>query len=261
MPVKDADPEAATLTDAFSAAMDAPPAPREPAAPPAIDPDAPHGRDEETGEPLAPFGLTKEGRPRKSAAGRKPGRDDQPRTGEVTRPKADEPKAGRMLLEPKNFAAPLGELADSAWMALTFGAQLPLGQIPLLSRLPAGKGRTLGELLTSATLRIEAQAALLMSNRDGLVAAVNISAQHSPRARRLVERLEAGDITWCLMAGTLAAPFLVQTRMLWAGQLSVEQLAEGNRREFKDFTDRLLAQVADQAALAEAAAAATAGRG
>lgn len=58
MAVKAADPDAINLDEAFREAMSAPAKPREVAAPPELDREAPHGRDDD-GKPLAPFGWTK----------------------------------------------------------------------------------------------------------------------------------------------------------------------------------------------------------
>src|SRR6266568_4553308 len=71
MTVAQADPRAQALDEAFAGAMGAAPKPKEPPAPPETDRDAPHGRGED-GEPLAPYGLTRDGRPKLSPAGRKP---------------------------------------------------------------------------------------------------------------------------------------------------------------------------------------------
>jgi hypothetical protein len=77
MPVKEADPRAQELDEAFAAAMSGPARPREAPPPPEVDRDAPHGRDED-GTPKAPYGLTRDGRPKLTAAGRK-AKNDQPR--------------------------------------------------------------------------------------------------------------------------------------------------------------------------------------
>ncbi len=84
--VPPASPDAVDLTGStareldaeFARAMEGPSAPREPGAPPEVDPDAPHGRDDD-GQPLAPYGLRNDGRPRLTAAGR-PSRDSRSRT-------------------------------------------------------------------------------------------------------------------------------------------------------------------------------------
>jgi hypothetical protein len=78
-PVKNADPEAKSLDDAFTAAMGVTARPREPAAPTDIDPDAPFGKDS-AGAAIAPYGLTKDGKVRRSNAGRR-SKDDMPRIG------------------------------------------------------------------------------------------------------------------------------------------------------------------------------------
>src|SRR5579859_8301224 len=70
---------------------------RSPAAPPDVDADAPHGRDD-AGQPLAPFGRNKDGSVRRTRAGRKP-KEDQARTGPAA-PAAPEPGKGKP--EPRN---------------------------------------------------------------------------------------------------------------------------------------------------------------
>src|SRR5215469_5558138 len=115
MPVKEADPNAKSLDDAFRTAMGAPAKPKEPPAPPLVDKEAPHGRDDD-GNPLAPYGLNKDGSVRKSAAGR-PAKDDQARTA----PAEPDPKdAGKskdavQLAEPGQYFKPLSETADGLW--------------------------------------------------------------------------------------------------------------------------------------------------
>jgi hypothetical protein len=233
MPVKAADPSARALDDAFAGAMGAPARPKEPAAPPELDKDAPHGRDEATNEPLAPYGYTRDGAVRKSAAGRKSASaDDKARTGP---PAVPVPPPGKPL-EVKDFSESLTETADSAWLLLTFAAQLPLEKIPILPRIPVSKTRKIGDYLAGAELRLHAQAAILHANKVQLVAALNIAAQNNAQARRLAEKLETGDVTWVMMFGAMVAPFLAQSRALWTGELDVRQLAESNKASFEQWT-------------------------
>lgn len=247
MPVKEADPAAQSLDSAFAEAMGAPPKPREPAAPPEIDAEAPHGRGDD-GKPLAPFGYTKEGKVRRSAAGRK-SKDDQARTAPAAVPAVPDrkdpvPAAG------KDYSRTLTETADGAWVAMTFAGRLPLAKIPLLAKIPAGKGRTLATVLDGAEVKLQAQAALLSQNKRGLVAAVNLAAQNNARARRLAEKLEGGDATWVILAAAMAGPFLLQTQALWSGKADAKELAKANDQEFDEWMDGmtgLLAQVAAEA--------------
>jgi len=237
MPVKEADPAAVSLDAAFATAMGAPAKPKEPAAPPETDPDAPHGRGED-GEPLAPFGLTKEGKPRRSTAGRKP-KDDQARVSPAAgQPPAGEVKTGTVVGK-KDYSGALGETADSLWVALTVLGQLPLDKIPLIGRIPAGKGVTLGSRLAGAEVKLAAQAHILAEYKAPMVSALNLAAQNNARARRLAEKLETGDATWVLMCGALAAPVLVASRELWAGKLDTAALAEANKAEFGKWMEQL----------------------
>jgi hypothetical protein len=235
MPVKEADPGARSLDAAFAEAMGAPAKPKEPGAPPEIDPEAPHGRDD-AGAPLVPYGRTRDGKVRKSAAGRK-SKDEEPRTGPA---QPDEPKTGTVVAEPKDYSGALSETGDSVWLALTVLGQLPLEKIPLISRIPIGKGVTLGSRLAGAEVRLQAQAAILDGNKAQLVAALNIAAQNNARARRLAEKLETGDITWVMMCGAMAAPFLVQTRQLWSDPaVDVQALARSNEETFRAWVQQI----------------------
>lgn len=251
MPVKEADPAATSLDEAFAAAMGAPAKPKEPGAPPEIDPEAPHGRDD-NGAPLTPYGLTKEGKVRRSAAGRK-SRDDQPRTAPPSSAPAV-PDGKKAAAAAKDYSKALSETADGLWVLATFAGRMPLARLPLLAKIPAGKGgKTLATVLDGAEVRLQAQAALLSENKPGLVAALNIAAENNPRARRLAEKLETGDVTWVIVAAALAGPFLLQTQALWAGKLDEKELAAQNEKHF----DEWRTEVAEgMAALAELGAAA-----
>lgn len=238
MPVKDADPAASELDAAFAEAMGAPARPREPDAPPERDPDAPHGRGDD-GQPLAPYGWTKEtknrpSRPALTPAGRK-SKDDQARTG----PADPGPAKEGTIVSPRDYSRSLGETADGAWVVLTFGSQLPLEKIPLIGAVPVGKDRRLRDVLAGAGDRLAAQAALLHEAKPSLVAAMNLASQNSAAARRLCERLETGDVTWVMMCGALAAPFLMASRELWGGNLDPKALAAANQVHFKAMVDEL----------------------
>ena len=200
MPVKAADPDAAPLDAAFAAAMGAAPKPKEPAAPPEIDPDAPHGRDDQ-GEPLAPYGLTKDGKVRRSAAGRRPAADDKPRTA----PAAAAPAAsdGKPAAAPKDYSGTLAETADGVWLCLTaagqFGPRLPL----LGKHLPGPK--------------LAASAFVVHESRPRLVAAMALAAEHNTKARLWCERLDTGNATWLLAFAALALPVAGAMAAVWQG--------------------------------------------
>lgn len=236
MPVKEADPAAAGLDAAFAEAMGAPARPKEPAGPPEIDRDAPHGRDE-AGAPLAPYGLTKDGKPKRTAAGRRP-RDDQPRTGPVVPPPPPAPEpAGQ-----RDFSGPLGEFADAAWFGLT-GLGTIGAKIPLIGRyVPQEK--------------IAAEATVFRSQKDRLIISVNIAAQHNAKARRFAEHCADGTVSWVVMCGFMAMPFLAMSAAVWQGDKalaerelpSLAELAKRNETEMDAFISDLAGQLEATAA-------------
>jgi hypothetical protein len=253
-PVKDADPAALGLDEAFNAAMGAPARPKEPAAPEDVDPEAPFGR-EEDGTPKAPFGMTKEGKPRRSAAGRRP-KEDTPRTAAAAAapagtgaPSGAEPKAAH------DYSAALSEFGDAVW----FGASA-LGKggsaIPIVGKfIPERK--------------VAAQAAVFQSYKPNLVKAVNLAAQHNAKAARWAASIETGEITWVMMVGFMVMPFVTMSAAIWKGDealaridenLTVERLAEQNDvkldKYLKDIGEQLdaLAAAAQLQALADMSA-------
>lgn len=246
MPVKEADPGAQELTAAFGAAMGATPAPREPDAPPEIDPEAPHGRDE-AGEPLAPYGHTKDGRVRKSAAGRRArDADDKPRTGNVVPPATGgTPAAAGAEVAEHDYRPSLTELGDAGWIALSaIGIAGPA--IPIVGKwIPTDK--------------ISAQAALLRFHKDNLVGAINIAAQHNGRAAAWAAKIESGQATWVIMAGFMIMPFVTHSAALWkgaeamaeAGLPAAAELAQINAANVAAYMQEMTSSVAE----AEAAAA------
>jgi hypothetical protein len=197
-PVKDADPDAVSLDAAFAEAMGAPARPKEPAAPPEIDPDAPHGRDAE-GAALAPHGYNKDGSIRKSAAGRK-SKDEQARTTAPDKPGEAKPEAE--LAKPGEYVQDLAGTADGLWMAISmFGKAAP--SIPVIGpKLPA--------------LKIQAQAAVWFATKDRMVAAVSLAAEHNAAAARFARKLKGGDATWMITCATLAMPLISLSGMVWA---------------------------------------------
>lgn len=249
MPVKDADPQAASLDTAFAAAMGTPPAPREPAAPPDVDPDAPFGRDGD-GAPLAPFGLTREGRPRRSNAGRK-SNDERARvtsspssssssTGSPSSSSSSASASSAAAAAPADYSAPLAEFTDTIWFGLS-----ALGKggsaIPLVGRwIPERK--------------LAAEAYVFRSYRPNLVRALNIAAQHNERARRFASTIATGDLTWSLTVGLLVMPFITSSAAIWkdsenspsmgdAGLPPVAELARRNDEQLDEFLSQLSAQL------------------
>jgi hypothetical protein len=234
-PVKEADPAAKSLDAAFAAAMGAPPKPKEPAAPKDIDPLAPHGRDPD-GSALAPFGLTKDGIPRKTAAGR-PANVDQPRTGKPEAPRDD--KAAVSLAQPGQHAKELAGTADGIWFMLSAIGKAAPG-IPLIGhRLPA--------------VKIQAQAAVWFATKDRAVAAVSLAAEHNASAARFARKLQADDITWMITCVSLIVPILSLSSMVWAKdadaqlkaaeQPSLAELKKKNEAAMDDAIAQITAQV------------------
>lgn len=259
-PVKEASPDATKLDEAFAAAMGAAPKPREPSAPPEVDHDAPHGRDAD-GKALAPFGYTKDGRVRKSKAGR-PLDSERARTSPAPPPAAkgkDETSAPAKV----DYTEGLAAFADSAWLATTMAGRVPWSRIPLVGRIKTKGGIPLGERLKGAEVRFHAQAHIFNANRAELVTALNIAADHNARARRLAEKLSTdGDITWVITVIALVSPFAHQVGTLWSGQFdgSAEDqpaeklLAAANENTFAAWKERINRQM-EAAAAAELAAA------
>lgn len=254
MPVKDADPEARSLDDAFNEAMGTPPRPREPGPPPDVDPEAPFGRDDQ-GAPLAPFGLTKEGKPRRSNAGRKASADDRARIASpehvaaaTAASAAPNPHTATVR---HDYTAALAEFADTVWFGLS-----ALGKagsaIPLVGKwIPEQK--------------VAAEAYVLRTYKPNLVRAVNVSAQHNTRAARFAEAIETGDITWALTVGLLVMPFLTTSAAIWKDSEktpamaqselpSVAELAERNDKQLDEYLAQLSAQLEVLAAAEEMAA-------
>lgn len=248
-PVSQADPAAQTLDAAFAEAMGAPPKPREPPAPAEVDPDAPHGRDDQ-GAPLEPFGRTKDGRIRRSPAGRPP-KEDQPRTGPAPAAPAgksntDTPPA--VLCRPGELSKELSDTADAVWFGMSaLGKAAPA--IPLVGGWAVRKG---------LPGRLQAQAAVWYATKDRAVAAVSLAAEHSASAARFARKLEGGDITWMITCLSLVAPIVSLSGTVWAGdadaqlaaagQPSVADLAKKNEAAMDEAVRLMTAHVAQLAA-------------
>lgn len=246
MPVKEADPDAAQLETAFAEAMGAPPKPKEPAAPPEIDPAAPHGRGDD-GEPLAPFGYTQDGLPRRSKAGRKPkDPDNAARTAPAAPAGQPEPKPDPApAMEPKDFSAPLMDAGESLWFGGSVVATVG-PKVPLLGRFVPGQ-------------KLSATMAVFDSERPRLAAALNEAAQHDTRARRLAEKLAAGDVGWALTCMFMVAPFTGAVAAIWQGDKALAErelpsLAELAKRN-EAALDEMMAKISQQMQLAQQQAA------
>lgn len=245
MPVKEADPEAIRLDNALAANVGAHPKPKEPPAPPDIDPDAPHGRDDD-GKPLAPFGLTQDGRPRRSAAGRKPkDPDNAARTGPAQPAAKTDPEPEPGGLEPKDFSAPLMDAGESLWFGGSVLATVG-PKIPLLGRFVPGQ-------------KLSATMAIFDTERPRLAAALNQAAQHDARARRLAEKLAAGDVGWALTCMFMVAPFTGAVAAIWQGDKALAErelppLAELAKHN-EAAVDAMLKKISQQMELAQKLAA------
>lgn len=256
MPVKEADPSAVALDQAFATAMDTPGMPREPGPPPEVDNDAPHGRDE-AGQPLAPYGLTRDGKPKKSPAGRKPAAEDKARVA------ADVPQEQAPAAKGKDGDGPAGagyapaiaETLETAWLGATIIGTVGPG-FPVVGKLIPG-------------LQLQAQAAVIMLYKDQMASALDLCAQHNERARRLAEKCASGDVGWALNAMFLMLPVVSTSLQVWGKQepeynedgepvpTMLESLAESNAAAFKDYMDKLAeqARLAQEKTLTEARAA------
>lgn len=242
MPVKAADPGAQEMDAAFAEAMAGPAKPRGPEAPPPVDHDAPHGRDEK-GEPLAPFGLNQDGTVRKSKAGRRAkDPDNAARTGPPSTP-GDTPDNSQ--LSPKDFSAGLMDAGESLWFAGSVVARVG-PQVPLVGRFIPGK-------------KLSATMAVFDSERPRLAAALNEAAQHDARARKLAEKLAAGDAGWALTCMFMVAPFTGAVAAIWQGDdalrerelPSLDEMAKRNETAM----DQMLEKISQQMKLAQELAA------
>ena len=243
-PVKDADPEAIALDEAFRAAMDAPAKPREVPPPPETDLEAPHGRDDD-GKPLAPFGLTSGGRPRLTAAGRKP-KNDQPRVGSVTAPPVSE-KSSKAVRKPvavtpnADYSETLSELHDAIWLGLT-GLGIVGANLPVVGRYVPEK-------------KLSAEAAIFHAHKAALCGSIQLAAQHNAGAARFCAKLAGGDVTWVAMAGFMIMPFFAHTSAILRGDDALttmglpklDDLAAQNQQDLSEFMGRISAVMEQQA--------------
>lgn len=194
------------LNAQFKMAMNAP-EPDEPAmpAPPPKDPDAPYGR-------------TKDGKPKRGPGGRPPKKE-----------KAERPRTARASdvagVAPKDYTTDLAELGDGVWFLLTISPQT------------------------------HAQAALLKAHKPHLVRAVNIGAQNNRQIRTGVEYLTGGG-TWVAAMGMALVPFVLQSVALWSGKMdaqTVQALAGSTAGELQHMAEQQAAEFAEATGIAQAA--------
>lgn len=251
MAIPDADPRARELDAAFAAAAEGPQKPRAEARTPAdVDQDAPFGRSGD-GEPIAPHGLTKDGRVKRSAGGRPPGKGspDHARTGTAEQvAEAGKPdKPSKAKPEPHDYSEDLDGFADGIWFGMSAAAAVA-PHVPLIGKkLPAEK--------------VSAQAYILQETKPRLVAAVNLAAQHSAAAAKFCKGLEGGDGMWALTCMFMVMPVLSVSMTIWKGDAAelkeaelptLAEMAEKNSAKMDDMLARINAQIvaATQAAQA-----------
>lgn len=258
MPVKETDPAATSLEGAFAEAMAGPAKPRDVPAPPPVDREAPHGRDD-AGEPLAPYGLNKDGSVRRSPAGRpRKDKDDAARTVAAQPAAADPDKAGQQP-EGRDFSAALMDAGETIWFGGSIVAKVG-PQVPILGRFVPGK-------------KLAATMAVFDAERPRLAAALNLAAQHDARARRLATRLADGDAGWALSVMFMVAPFAGAVASVWQGDKALAdrelpalaELVKHNEAAMDRMLERITRQMqaaqmmAAQQAMEAAAAAEAAG--
>jgi hypothetical protein len=232
---------------AFAAAMAAPPADRPGmAAParkppePAPDPDsAPHGWTFVAGQwrpKKAP------GRPR--AAADKTRDKARVTTAPPAAPADPATAAAKAPAGKPDFRRPLKEALEALWLGL---AITPVPETAF------------GFKLGGIRAKVRAQAFVLETQSDALVAGVNQLAQHNRFVRAAVSRLAAGEGgLWVLPTMFMLTPFLAQTGQLWGGQVDEVTLAAMAEKTEADAAQYLQAMVtqAQVDAMAETAMAA-----
>jgi hypothetical protein len=250
MAIPDADPRAKDLDAAFAAAASGPQKPRAEAKTPAdVDQDAPFGRADD-GSPIAPHGLTKDGRVKRSAGGRPPKNSpDRPRTETPAEPDV---KTGEVVPkprpEPHDWSEDLDGLGDAVWFGLSAVSKVA-PNIPVLGKMVPGE-------------KIAAQAFILSETKPRLVAAVNLAAQHNAKAAGFCKKLEGGDGLWALTCMFMVMPVVSISATIWKGDdaelkeaelPSLKDMAERNGAKMDEMVERINAQIAAATQAATAA--------
>jgi hypothetical protein len=239
MAIPDSDPRAKDLDAAFAAAATGPQKPRAEAKTPVeVDRDAPHGRGED-GAPLAPYGLTKDGRVKITNAGRRPGNPDQPRTGPAPADEHSAPQAGKTAPPaPHDWTGDLDALADSAWFGLSAAAAV-IPHVPFVGKVLPEK-------------KLAAQAFILSETKPSLVAAVNLAAQHNAKAARFCRSLEGGDGLWALTCMFMVLPVISVSATIWKGDEAglkdaelptMAEMAERNGKKMNEAVAEISARI------------------
>lgn len=229
----------AALGDALR--QDAAASPPEHAAPPraeAVDPDAPHGRDD-AGTPLAPYGMNKKTkRPNLKPGG--PGRghksDDKPRvTDPGTSGTAGPANAASGQQKPAgpDYSEDLAGLGYSIWMGASAvrGGKLPLVKIPVPDLRP--------------------YAYVWEDQLPRGVAAWNAAAQQNATVRGWVQKLAGeGSWQWVIGVGIWGANFLAGCQELRADKELAGKAAAANDQNIKAFLAEQIQQATAHAAAA-----------
>lgn len=238
--VREASADAISLDDAFAGAMAGPAKPREAAPPPEVDNDAPHGRAED-GTPLAPYGLTKAGKPRKGPQGRPAKPDEEPRTAAAAAV-AEQARAPGPRKPGAAYSQSLNEFGDAIWMGGSVLAVIG-PKMPLVGQYIPGQ-------------KMAAAAEVLDRHKPRLVAAVCLAADHSERARRLAEKIDTGDATWAVVAGMLVLPMVQELGFVLRGDKALAgaelpllaDRAAANEAKLNEYMKKLGDQMEAQAA-------------
>lgn len=248
MAIPDSDPRAKDLDAAFAAAAAGPQKPRAEAKTPAdIDQDAPFGRDDD-GTPKAPYGVSKDGKIRRSAGGRPPkNAPDHARTAPAEQVAEAADPAPKGKPEPHDYSEDLDGFGDLVWFGMSAASKIT-PKIPLLGKIVPGP-------------KLAAEAFVFDVMKPQLVAAVNLAAQHDARTAAFCKRLEdGGDGLWALKVAFMLVPVADAFATVWrgdpeamqaAGMPPLEEMAKRNEAKMDEALARISAQI--EAATAAAA--------